>query len=55
MQTYCLACRKNTDNIGSKNVAMKVTNKVIIDKSRCAICRSNKSRFLKHKRNIKTS
>ena len=23
MQTYCLSCRKHTDNIGSKRVIMK--------------------------------
>ena len=46
MHTYCLVCKKNTDNIGSNKVAMTVTNRVIIDKSRCAICQSNKSRFL---------
>ena len=31
---------KNTNNIGSKNVMMK--NKVIRDKSRSAICKTNK-------------
>ena len=30
METYCLSCRKHTDNIGSKTVIM--TNKVITEK-----------------------
>ena len=47
MQTYCLVCRKNSDNISSKKVAMIVASKVIRDKSRCTDCMSNKSRFLK--------
>ena len=34
LRTYCLACRKHTNNIGSKTVTM--TNKVIRDKSRFA-------------------
>ena len=49
LETYCLACRKHTNNIGSKTVTM--TNKVIRDKSRCAQCFSDKSRFLKEKLN----
>ena len=32
---------------------MTVTNKIIIDKSRCVICWSNKSRFLGQKPNKK--
>ena len=47
MQTYCLVCRKNSDNISSKKVAMTVASKVIRDKSKCADYMSNKSRFLK--------
>ena len=49
MQTYCLSCKKHTDNIGSKEVTMR--NKVIREKSRCANCMSDKSRFLKQKCN----
>ena len=30
LRTYCLACRKHTNNIGSKTV--KMTNKVVRDK-----------------------
>ena len=47
MQTYCLGWKKHTDNIGSKKVTMK--NKVIREKSGCANCMSDKSRFLKNK------
>ena len=46
LRTYCLACRKHTNNIASSNVTM--TNKVIRDKSRCSECLSDKSRFMKH-------
>ena len=51
LRTYCLACRKHTDNFGSKNVSM--TNKVIRDKSRCSICLNDKSRFIKQTNNKK--
>ena len=36
MQTYCLSCRKHTDNIGSKKVIM--LNRAIRQTSRCANC-----------------
>ena len=32
LRAYCLACRKHSNNIGSKTISM--TNKVIRDKSR---------------------
>ena len=51
LRTYCLTCREHTDNIGSGKVTM--TNKVIRDKSRCAQCLSDKSKFLKQKLNKK--
>ena len=47
LKTYYLPCREHTDNIGSKRVSM--TNKVIREKSRCAQCLSDKSRFMKQK------
>ena len=43
LRTYCSACREHTNNIGSKRVT--ITNKVTRDKSRCAECLSDKSRF----------
>ena len=45
VRTYCLACRKDKNNIVSRKVTM--TNKVIRDKSRCSECLSDKSRFIK--------
>ena len=50
-RTYCLACRKHTNNIGSKTVT--ATNKVIRQKSRCAECLSDKSRFTRQQPNKK--
>ena len=43
MQTYCLKCKKHTDNIDSKNVIM--TNKVVREASKCANWVADKSRF----------
>ena len=51
MQTFYVGCKKQTDNVSLKKVIMR--NKVIRDKSRCANCMSNKSRFLKQKHNRK--
>ena len=50
-RTYCLDCREHTDNIVSR-VTMR--NKVIIDKSRCAECLSDKSRFMKQEHDEKS-
>ena len=52
LRTHCLACREHTNNIGSKRITM--TNKVVRDKSKCAQCLSNKSRFMKQKLNKKS-
>ena len=52
MRTYCLACRKRTDNVDSWNATM--TNKVIRNKSKCGVCLSDKSRFMKQKYNKKS-
>ena len=51
LRTYCLACRKHTNNIASRKVTM--TNKVVGDKSRLGECLPDKSRFLKQKPNEK--
>ena len=48
---YCLGCKYFTHNLRPQEV--KMTNKVLIEKSNCVVCRSNKSRFLKQKRNNK--
>ena len=52
LRTYCLACRKHTNNITSRKVTM--TNEVVRDKSRCGECLSDKSRFLNQKPNKKS-
>ena len=43
--TYCLGCKDFTHNFRPQEV--KMTNKVLREKSNCVICRSNKSRFSK--------
>ena len=53
LRTYCLVCRKHTNNIASRKKTMR--NKVVRDKSRCGVCMSDKSRFLKQKPNKKSS
>ena len=47
--TYCFACKDSTQNFRPQEV--KMTNKVLREKSHCVVCRSNKSRFLKQKIN----
>ena len=49
--TYCLGCKGYTDNFKPQEV--KMTNKVLREKSNCVVCPSNKSRFLKQKHNNK--
>ena len=44
MESFCLMCRKNTENIDPK---ISSTSKAMI-LSNCAICDSRKSRFIKH-------
>ena len=51
MQTYCLSCRKYTDDIGSEKVIMTNNRQ----KSRCANCMFDKSRVLKSKSNKKAN
>ena len=41
--TYCLGCKDYTRNFRPQEV--KMTNKVLREKSNCVVCRSNKSRF----------
>ena len=47
--TYCFACKDYTENFRPQEV--KMTKKVLREKSYCVVCRSNKSRFLKQKIN----
>ena len=46
METHCLKCRKYTENIDPK-VSSTSNNRVMI-LSKCAICDSKKSKFIKH-------
>ena len=47
--TYCLRCKNYTKNFRPQEV--KITNKVLGEKSHCVVFRSSKSRFLKQKIN----
>ena len=49
--TYCFGCKDYTRNFRPQEV--KMINKVLREKSHCAVCRYSKSRFLKQKINIK--
>ena len=46
---YCLGCK----DLRFKPQEIKITNKVLREKSNCVVCRSSKSRFLKQKHNKK--
>ena len=48
MKSYCLKCRKDTENINPK-VSKRSNNRTML-LSKCAICRSKKSRFIKIKK-----
>ena len=41
--TYCLGCKDYSHNF--KPEKLKMTNKMLREKSNCAVCRSIKSRF----------
>ena len=45
MKSYCLKCRKNTENINPR--VSKTSNGRTMVLSKCAICDSKKSRFIK--------
>ena len=46
MKSYCLKCRRDTENINSR--VSKTTNKRTMMLSKCAKCGSKKSRFIKN-------
>ena len=46
MKSHCLKCRKNTENINPK--VSKTSNSRTILLSNCAVCKSEKSRFIKN-------
>ena len=45
MKSYCLKCRKNIENINSR--VSKTSNDRAMVLSKCAICDSKKTRFMK--------
>ena len=45
METYCVWCRKNTENLNSK--IFKANNGTLIIQSKCAECGIKKLRFVK--------
>ena len=45
MLSYCLKCKKNTESINPK--VLKTTNSKTMILSKCAICSSKKSKFIK--------
>ena len=45
MKTYCIKCRKNTENIDPKIVTTK--NNKLVMQSKYSVCGIKKSRFLK--------
>ena len=45
MKTYCVKCRKNTENLNSK--IFKTKNGRLIMQSKCTECGFKKSRFVK--------
>ena len=47
MLSYCLKCKKNTKSINPK--VSKTSNNKIMILSKCAICSSKKSKFIKEK------
>ena len=46
MKTYCLKCRKDTENTNPKVLSTSNSKAMIL--SKCAICGSKKSRFIKN-------
>ena len=46
MKSYCLKCRKDTENINSK--VSNTSNDRTMILSKCTICGSKKSRFVKN-------
>ena len=45
MKTYCVKCRRSTENLNSK--VFKTKNSRLITQLKCADCRIKKSRFVK--------
>ena len=45
MKTYCMKCKKGTENIDPKMVRTK--NNRLVMQSKCSVCQIKKSRFVK--------
>ena len=45
MKTYCIKCRRDTEDIDPKMIRTK--NNRLIMQSKCPVCRIRKSRFVK--------
>ena len=45
MKTYCVKCRKDTENIDPKMIRTK--NSRLVMQSKCSVCGIKKSRFVK--------
>ena len=45
MKTYCVKCKKDTDNIDPK--IFRTKNNRLLVQSKCSNCKSKKSRFVK--------
>ena len=45
MNTYCLKCKKDTSNIDPK--MFKTKNNRLLMQSKCSVCKTKKSRFVK--------
>ena len=45
MNTYCLKCKRNTGNTDSK--MFKTKNNRLLMQSKCSVCGTKKSRFVK--------
>ena len=48
MLSYCLKCRKNTETKNPKVATTKKTGRIML-LSKCAVCDSTKSKFIKQK------
>ena len=50
LEQHCFGCKDYTKNFRPEKV--KMTNKILREKSHCVVCWSNKSRFKKNKLTI---
>ena len=48
MKTYCVKCRKDTENLNSK--MFKTKDNRLVMQSKYPVCRIKKSRFVKNKK-----